>query len=108
MVYVPYHCHRCSHCHGSLNSLSQTLLLSHFITATKILAAVTLGFHVCQDNIGMYDDDDDDGYARCCIIRCHLNFLFLDLVCHCGICRLVYASAFNSRAAPEEKKKTVK
>lgn len=36
------------HCHR--------LLLSHFITTTKILAAVTLGFHLCQFNIGRFDD----------------------------------------------------
>ena len=35
------------HCHR--------LLLSHFITTTKILAAVTLGFHLCQFNIGSFE-----------------------------------------------------
>lgn len=87
---VPYHSsHRCS-------------LVSHFITMTKIFAAVRLEFWLYQFNIGRYNV----AYVRCCVICHSLSFLHLDWVCHRCIFSLVCVLTPKSRVAPKKKKKS--
>ena len=62
----------------SLSPSPTCSLLSHVITTGKILAAVRLGFRLCQLNIGRYDDG-------CLTLPCFLSTRSLTFVTDCRV-----------------------